>query len=128
MTLNSLMRTVSAGALLAATILVSAPGAHAQASGGNGGWFVPKAAHPDALRRALSSAAFRKLRPMRKKTPHRLNSSRLRRSCRCRRSRLPEHRKGLSAAGCRHWRDQCPGRHADFQRLAGNPAGSGRPP
>ncbi|MBF0884478.1 OmpH family outer membrane protein [Gluconobacter sphaericus] len=48
MTLNSLMRTVSAGALLAATILVSAPVAQAQAAGGNGGWFVPKAAHPDA--------------------------------------------------------------------------------
>lgn len=53
MTLNSLMRTVSAGALLAATILVSAPGAHAQASGGNGGWFVPKAAHPAAAPRPV---------------------------------------------------------------------------
>ncbi|GBR69815.1 OmpH family outer membrane protein [Gluconobacter kanchanaburiensis] len=48
MTFISLMRPVSAGALLAATILASAPGAHAQAAGGNGGWFVPKAAHPEA--------------------------------------------------------------------------------
>ncbi|MFT8800472.1 MAG: OmpH family outer membrane protein [Gluconobacter cerinus] len=47
MTFISLMRPASVGALLAATVLAVAPGAHAQAAN-NGGWFVPKAAHPDA--------------------------------------------------------------------------------
>ncbi|GAC87292.1 hypothetical protein NBRC3257_2104 [Gluconobacter thailandicus NBRC 3257] len=47
MTFHSLMRPASVGALLAATVLAVAPSAHAQAAN-NGGWFVPKAAHPDA--------------------------------------------------------------------------------
>lgn len=47
MTLFSMMRPASAGALLAVTILAVSPGAQAQ-SAGNGGWFVPKTAHPEA--------------------------------------------------------------------------------
>lgn len=58
MTLYSLMRPVSAGALLAATILAVAPSAHAQ-SANNGGWFVPKAAHPEASAPAARPAPRR---------------------------------------------------------------------
>ena len=46
MLLKSLSRATSVCALMAATTLALAPVAHAQ-SAGNGGWFVPKTAHPD---------------------------------------------------------------------------------
>lgn len=88
MTLNSLMRTVSAGALLAASLFVSTPGAHAQAAGGNGGWFVPKAAHPDAPPPRPFSVAFPKPLLKRKKKPLLPISSRLLPFCLYLQSRL----------------------------------------